>query len=81
MEGAAAGLGKTLLPTLVADSDLRLRRIDVQADLPFPEREIWLLAHADQVELPRVATVMRWIEETVARSTSDIRSRARSRTS
>lgn len=68
LEGAAAGLGKTLLPTPTTDSDKRLRRIDVPIDRPFPTREIWLLAHADQVELTRVAAVIQWIEKTVAKS-------------
>ena len=65
LEGVVAGLGKTLLPTLVADRDKRLRRIDAPADRRFPAREIWLLAHADQVELARVAVVIQWIEAIV----------------
>lgn len=54
LEAAVAGLGKTLLPTLVADSDKRLRRIDVMLGRAFPDREIWLLAHADQLGFARM---------------------------
>src|SRR5262249_17249459 len=51
LEGAAAGLGKTLLPILAADGDRRLRRINMPTDGSLPARPIWLLAHADQVGL------------------------------
>jgi DNA-binding transcriptional LysR family regulator len=66
LESAAAGLGKTLLPKAVADSDKRLRKIDVPVDQPIPMRDIWLLTHADQT--PGVAAVTRWIEDIVAAS-------------
>ena len=66
-EAVAAGLGKTLLPVLAADGDPRLRRVDVTGDRPLPGREVWLLAHADQAALPRVAAVSRWVRETMAR--------------
>jgi DNA-binding transcriptional LysR family regulator len=68
LETAVSGLGKTLLPSLVADSDRRLRRIEVTVDRPLPAREIWLLAHADQLELARVAVVMEWVKIIVAKS-------------
>jgi len=68
LEAAVSGLGKTLLPSLVADSDRRLRRIDVTVDRPLPAREIWLLAHADQLELARVVVVMEWVKIIVATS-------------
>jgi len=66
LEGAVVGLGRTLLPTRVADSDKRLGQIDGPADRPVPAREIWLLAHADQMQLARVAAVMQWLEAIVA---------------
>ena len=67
LEAAVAGLGKTLLPSLVADSDKRLRRIDVTVGEPLPAREIWLLAHADQLELARVAAVIEWVKKIVGK--------------
>jgi DNA-binding transcriptional LysR family regulator len=68
LEGAAAGLGKTLLPILAADGDPRLRRISMPAARSLPARPIWLLAHADQVGLNRVATVIDWVKKTVVSS-------------
>jgi DNA-binding transcriptional LysR family regulator len=65
LEAAVAGLGKTLLPTSVADSDARLRRLDLHNNRPYPSREIWLLAHADLLELARVKAVIGWIERSV----------------
>ena len=65
LEATVAGLGKTLLPTLVADRDARLRRLSPSNDRPCPSREIWLLAHADQVELARVKAVTGWVEKLV----------------
>jgi DNA-binding transcriptional LysR family regulator len=66
LEAAVAGLGKTLLPSLVAERDPRLRRVDVTAAGPLPAREVWLLVHADQLELARVAAVIDWIKKLVA---------------
>jgi DNA-binding transcriptional LysR family regulator len=62
MEAAAAGLGKTLLPIIVAARDTRLRRLDAGAGVTWPSREIWLLAHAHQLELARVVAATRWLE-------------------
>jgi DNA-binding transcriptional LysR family regulator len=67
-EATVAGLGKTLLPPVVADRDRRLRRIDVTVGGPLPAREIWLLAHADQLELTRVTAVIEWVKKIVAKS-------------
>lgn len=46
LEAAACGLGKTLLPALVADEDPRLRRLDPPADSDPPQRDVWLLSVA-----------------------------------
>jgi DNA-binding transcriptional LysR family regulator len=61
LEATAAGLGKTLLPVIVATRDPRLRRLDVTGR-SWPSREIWLLAHATQLELARVQAATRWVE-------------------
>jgi DNA-binding transcriptional LysR family regulator len=68
LEATAAGLGKTLLPTIVAARDPRLRRLDVDACQPARSREIWLLVRADQAERPPVAATIRWLEKLVGRS-------------
>ncbi|MGI9408540.1 MAG: LysR family transcriptional regulator [Hyphomicrobiaceae bacterium] len=70
LEAVAAGEGKTLLPMLVADGEPRLRKIKVSAHRPIPTREIWQLAHADDIELGRIVAVMDWIRMTVAGRTS-----------
>jgi DNA-binding transcriptional LysR family regulator len=69
LEAAAAGLGITLLPTAIADRDTRLRPVpSIGAAQPCPPRDIWLLAHADQIELARVSIVINWVEGVVAGS-------------
>jgi DNA-binding transcriptional LysR family regulator len=68
LEAAAAGLGKTLLPTAIAERDTRLRRLELDASQPYPSRDIWLLAHADQMELGRMSAAIEWVEKTVAGS-------------
>jgi DNA-binding transcriptional LysR family regulator len=68
MEAAAAGIGKTLLPIIVAARDMRLRRLDAGAGRTSPSREIWLLAHAQQLELARVVAATRWLERVLGSS-------------
>jgi len=62
LEATALGLGKTLLPTIVADRDPRLRRLPSLPGPPVPSREIWLLTHADQMRLARVSATIQWLE-------------------
>jgi DNA-binding transcriptional LysR family regulator len=66
LEAAAAGLGMTLLPTAIADRDTRLRPVPLIGVQSCPSRDIWLLAHADQIGVARVSTVINWIEGVVA---------------
>ncbi len=61
LHGVAAGLGKALLPCLIADRMRGLRRLDWGAE-PMPGREIWVLTLPDLRHLPRVAAVLDWIE-------------------
>ncbi len=65
-EAAVAGLGRAVLPSLVADQDERLCRATPASEIPPLSRELWLLAHADQLELRRIAAVIAWIETTVS---------------
>jgi DNA-binding transcriptional LysR family regulator len=65
LEGVIAGVGKTLLPTAVADRERRIRRIEHETERRVPSREIWLLAHTDQLRLQRVAAVIAWLEQVV----------------
>jgi DNA-binding transcriptional LysR family regulator len=68
LEAAVAGLGKTLLPVVVAARDARLHRLvpDANNGGPLPRREIWLLTHADDAELGRISAAASWIEKAVA---------------
>jgi DNA-binding transcriptional LysR family regulator len=62
MEAVLAGLGKTLLPTVIGKREPRLRRLETEARSPLPAREMWLLAHADQTDFGRIVAVVSWLE-------------------
>jgi DNA-binding transcriptional LysR family regulator len=68
LEATIAGVGKTLLPTTVANRDARLRRLNLYIDRPCPSREVWLLAHGDQLEIARVRAAITWVESVVSAS-------------
>jgi DNA-binding transcriptional LysR family regulator len=57
-----AGLGKSLLPCIVADADPQLRRVVGTARDELRRREVWILTHPDQRSLARVDTVIDWLE-------------------
>ena len=65
IEGALAalraGLGKSLLPTIIGDADGDLLRLDERVDL---RREIWLLLHPELRRLARIRAVVDWLETT-----------------
>jgi DNA-binding transcriptional LysR family regulator len=61
LQAVRAGMGRSLLPRIVADRVAGLTRIAIN-DIPLPEREIWLLTHPDLRNLARIAAVLRWIE-------------------
>jgi DNA-binding transcriptional LysR family regulator len=65
MESVLAGLGKTLLPTVIGEREPRLQRLETDARSPLPMREMWLLAHADQIDLGRIVAVVSWLENVV----------------
>lgn len=59
LAGVRAGLGKTLLPTVVGDRIEGLHRLwDYPCDMV---RELWLVVHPDLRKLDRVRTVMDWL--------------------
>ncbi|MEI1248067.1 LysR family transcriptional regulator [Rhizobium aouanii] len=64
LHGVQVGLGRSLLPCIVADQISGLRRSNV-AGAAFPEREIWLLTHPDLRHLVRVDVVLTWIEASI----------------
>ncbi len=61
IEAVASGLGKALLPSIIGQNDQRLRRVVFKDDRVLPQREIWLLTHAQQKELCNIQTVVDWI--------------------
>ncbi|MEW6343934.1 MAG: LysR family transcriptional regulator [Pseudomonadota bacterium] len=60
-----AGLGRSLLPCIVADRVSGIVRVGADGGAPL-EREIWTLTHPDVRHLARVAAVLEWIEGTLA---------------
>jgi DNA-binding transcriptional LysR family regulator len=67
LEAVIAGLGRSLLPCVVADRDPRLRKLGGQSGTPALTRELWLLAHSDLRTLGRIEAVVRWIEQIAPR--------------
>jgi DNA-binding transcriptional LysR family regulator len=61
MEAVAAGLGRTILPRKVADTDLRLRRVSSAKTTDLPAREVWLLSHVDQSAHSSVVAAKEWL--------------------
>lgn len=59
LEAVIAGVGKSLLPTQIADRIPALRQLD--AGLTDVSREVWLLSHRNQHSLRRIAEVTKWI--------------------
>jgi DNA-binding transcriptional LysR family regulator len=62
MHAVRAGLGKSLLPCMVADADPRLRRVAGISSGQSHCREVWVLTHPDQRSLARIDTVIDWLE-------------------
>jgi DNA-binding transcriptional LysR family regulator len=65
LEAVLAGVGKTLLPSVIGDRDRRLQRIVLDERQQRPAREIWLLAHSNQLKLGRIAAAVAWVEGTM----------------
>lgn len=60
LQAVRAGVGKSLLPCLIADREPGLRRVETATTL---SRELWLLVHADLRPLARVAAVINWLDQ------------------
>jgi DNA-binding transcriptional LysR family regulator len=61
LQAAIAGLGRALLPTILADDADGLCRVD-SGDKNPPAREMWLLMHAELRQLVRIRTVSDWLD-------------------
>ena len=59
IQGVRSGLGKSLLPCIIADRDPALTCLsDKPSEL---SRELWLMVHPDLSELIRIRVVMDWL--------------------
>jgi DNA-binding transcriptional LysR family regulator len=67
LEAVLAGLGRSLLPCVIADRDSRLRRLGAKGGAPALSRELWLLMHSDLRRLGRIEAVVKWIEQIAPR--------------
>jgi DNA-binding transcriptional LysR family regulator len=68
LQAVLAGLGRSLLPCMIADRHAALTRCDVPGLPKPPTRELWLLTHPDQRGLARIAAVQEWLERTLAQA-------------
>ena len=69
LEAAKAGLGRTLLPDIVAGQISSLKRLSNPE--PIISREIWLLIHTSQITAKRIKEVSLWIETLVGRQNAN----------
>lgn len=60
LQAVRHGLGRSLLPDLIAEADGALQRL---SERPVLTREVWMLVHPDLRRLPRVAAVCDWLTE------------------
>jgi DNA-binding transcriptional LysR family regulator len=67
LEAVIAGVGRSLLPCVVADGDTRLRRLGGKRRASALSRELWLLMHSELRRLGRIEAVVEWIEEIAPR--------------
>ena len=61
LQAAVAGLGRVLLPKILAENAGGVCRVD-SGDKNPPVREIWLLIHAELRQLVRIRTVADWLD-------------------
>jgi DNA-binding transcriptional LysR family regulator len=62
MHAVRAGLGKSFLPSMIADHDPGLRRIVDTLRRERHRREVWVLTRPDQRSLARVDAVIDWLQ-------------------
>jgi DNA-binding transcriptional LysR family regulator len=67
LQAVIAGVGRSLLPRVVADGEPRLRRLGNKRDAPALARELWLLTHSELRRLGRIQAVVKWIEQIAPR--------------
>jgi DNA-binding transcriptional LysR family regulator len=65
LQSIQAGLGRSVLPCIVADSIPEVARLSIEKKEPLPTREVWTLTHPDIRHLARIEAVLTWIEATL----------------
>ncbi len=63
LQAVISGVGRSLLPCVIADANARLRRLDAKRQAPVLARELWLLGHSELRTLGRIEAVAAWIEQ------------------
>lgn len=61
LEAVASGLGKSLLPKVIAEADPRLRALPLNGDTALPVRDVWLVSHVDQTARASVIAAKDWL--------------------
>lgn len=61
VEAVAGGLGRTLLPGMIANADRRLLKDTECPEMREMSREIWLLSHADQEARMSIGAAKTWL--------------------
>lgn len=61
LEAVASGIGKSLLPEVIAKADPRLCSLSLDGVPRLPVREVWLLAHVDQTSRLSIIAVKDWL--------------------
>lgn len=62
------GLGKAVLPDIVAIEDKRLQRLRQSNNVTPPARELWMLSHSNQSAVRRMRVVFEWIASAIHNS-------------
>ncbi len=65
LEAVAAGVGRSLLADVVAEGRDDLVKLVDDNSSPPPSREVWLLAHSDQLLYRRIKVVIEWLERAI----------------
>jgi DNA-binding transcriptional LysR family regulator len=70
LQAAIAGLGRALLPKILAERVEGLYRVETD-DRSLPVREVWLLTHAELRHVARIRAVAGWLDHVFQRPKSE----------
>ncbi len=65
LQAVKVGLGRALLPRAIADGFDGISPVD-DGDRSLPQREVWLLTHADLRHLARIRAISDWLDKVLA---------------